>query len=335
MSYHIDVKYLKLISPKLEGFSQKNADLFNCRCFYCNDSQKKKSKKRGYFYKKANNLFYRCFNCERSTTLYKALEYLDSSLAKEYQMERFFDGGSKFGNYEKPKLNFKKPVFAKKSELNIPAISSLPENHFAKNYVIDRKIPKGSHKDLYFADDFKKFVKDIYPEYDKELPDNDSRLVIPFRDESGALFAFQGRSFGKSALRYITVKMNDGLKLFGLDRVNKKETIMVTEGPLDSLFLKNTVATADSNLMVAEFLGKDKLVLVYDNEPRNKAIVKQIEKSIANGFRICLFPENMKGKDINEFILNGYSKPELQRIIGSNTFEGLRATIEFNAWKRC
>lgn len=335
MSYHIDVKYLRLISPKLDGFVQKNQDLFNCRCFYCNDSQKKKSKKRGYFYKKANNLFYRCFNCERSTTLYKALEYLDSSLAKEYQMERFFDGGSKHGNYEKPKLTFKKPVFSKKSELNIPTISSLSDDHFAKKYILDRKIPKGSHKDLFFTEDFAKFVKGIYPEYDKNLPENDPRIVIPFRDESGDLFAFQGRALNKNALRYITVKMSDELKVFGLDRVNKKETIYVTEGPIDSLFIKNAVATADSNLMVADVLGKDKVVLVYDNEPRNKSIVKQIEKSIVNGFKICLFPENMKGKDINEFILNGYSKPELQRIIGSNTFDGLRATIEFNTWKRC
>lgn len=334
MSYHIDLKYLKIVSVRIDGFVQKNKDLWNCRCPFCGDSQKKKSKKRGFFYKKANNIFYRCFNCEQSTTLYKTIEYLDSSLAREYQLERFCDGGSKHGNYEKPKFISKKPVFLKKEGLNIPTISSLSEEHFAKQYVLGRKIPKGTHKDLYFAEDFKKFVQEIYPEYDKSLVDNDPRLIIPFRNENGDLFGFQGRALNKNPLRYITIKMNDNLKLFGLDKLNKREKIIVTEGPIDSLFLKNAVATADSNLMIAEYLGKDKLILVYDNEPRNSNIVKQIGKAIQNGFSVCLFPENFKGKDINEAILNGLTKPEVQRIIDTNTFSGLRANIEFNKWKK-
>jgi hypothetical protein len=335
MSYYIDLKYLKLVSIRLDGFVQKNKDLWNCRCCYCGDSQKKKSKKRGFFYKKGNNLFYRCFNCEQSTTLYKVLEHLDSSLAKEYQTERFVEGGSKHGNYEKPKMIFKKPVFAKKSELNIPAISSLSEDHPAKAYILDRKIPKGCHKDLFYAEDFKSFVNKMYPEYNKELLDNDPRLIIPFRNENGDIFAFQGRTLGKSVLRYITVKIDDQLKLFGLDRLNKKEKMVVVEGPIDSLFIKNAVATADSNLMVAEYLGKDKLVLVYDNEPRNSNIVKQIGKAIDNGFNVCLFPDNFKGKDINEAVLSGLTKPEIQRIIDTNTFNGLRASVEFSKWKKC
>lgn len=222
----------------------------------------------------------------------------------------------------------------KKTELNIPTISSLSEDHFAKKYILDRKIPKGCHKDLYFAEDFKSFVKEIYPNYDKELLDNDPRVIIPFRNENGDMFGFQGRAIGKNPLRYITVKMDDSLKLFGLDRLNKKEKITIVEGPIDSLFLKNAVATADSNLMIAEYLGKDKLVLVYDNEPRNSNIVKQIGKAISNGFSVCLFPETFRGKDINEAVLNGLTKPEIQRIMDNNTFSGLRANVEFNKWKK-
>ena len=119
MSY-IDVKYLKMVSVRLDGFVQKKQDLWNCRCPYCGDSVKKKSKKRGFFYNKADNLFFRCFNCEISTTFYKVLEYLDPYLAKEYSLERFASGASKHGNYEKPKtIQFKKPVFEKKTTLNI------------------------------------------------------------------------------------------------------------------------------------------------------------------------------------------------------------------------
>ena len=100
------------------------------------------------------------------------------------------------------------------------------------------------------------------------------------------------------------------------------------------MFLKNCVATADANLTIAEHLGKNNLVLVSDNEPRNPHIVKQIKKAIDKGFSVCLFPDNFPGKDINEAILNGLSKPEIHRIINENTYHGLRAEIEFNRWKK-
>lgn len=275
-----------------------------------------------------------CHNCSHSTTFYKFLEYVDPFLAKEYSLESYANNVNKHTPYKKPEFNFKKPVFEKKYDLSIPSISELSDNHFAKRYIIDRKIPKGFHKDLYFAKDFKEFILSLKPDYDKELIENEERIVIPFRDESGNLFAVQGRALNKNPLRYITVKLDDKKKLFGLDRLNKKEKVLVVEGPIDSLFLKNAIATADANLMVAEFLGKENVVLVNDNEPRNPQIVKQIKKYIDNGFSICLFPSSFPGKDINEAVLNGLTKPEIRRIIDNNTFSGLRAELEFNNWKK-
>ena len=99
--------------------------------------------------------------------------------------------------------------------------------------------------------------------------------------------------------------------------------------------LKNAIATADSNLMVAEeFSDKNNLILIPDNEPRNNSIVNQIKKFINSGFSVCLFPENFPGKDINEAVIRGMTKPEIMRIIDQNTFSGLRAEIEFNRWKK-
>lgn len=276
-----------------------------------------------------------CHNCSHSTTFYKFLEYVDAFLAKEYSLESYTSDVNKHTPYKKPEFNFKKPVFKKKAVLNIPSISELSDNHFAKQYIVGRKIPKGHHKDLFYAKNFKEFILSIKPDYQKELIDNEERIVIPFRNENGDVFAVQGRALNKNPLRYITVKLDDTLKVFGLDRVNKKEKILVVEGPLDSLFLKNSIATADANLMVAEFLGKENLVLVNDNEPRNLQIVKQIKRYIDNGFNICLLPESFPGKDINEAVLKGMSKPEIQRIISNNTFNGLRATMEYNKWKKC
>lgn len=341
MTVYLDRKYLSLISPKLLNYKQKNPDLYNFSCVYCGDSQRKKTKARGYVYKKGNAYFYMCHNCSHSTTFYKFLEYVDPFLAKEYSLESYSNNTTSnttrnFFKHKESPVKHKKPVFEKKLDLKIPSISELPEEHPAKQYILNRKIPKGFHKDLYYAKDFKQFINEIKPDYDKELIENDERIVIPFKDEEGNIIVVQGRTLGNNKLRYITIKINEeSPKLFGLDRINKKEKILVVEGPLDSLFLKNSIATADANLMVSDFLGKNNVILVNDNEPRNIQIVKQIKKYIDNGFNICLFPSSFPGKDINEAVMNGLSKPEILRIIHNNTFCGLRAELEFNKWKKC
>jgi len=62
---------LNLVSPKLSNFKQKTSDLYNFSCPFCGDSIKKKTKARGYIYKKGNGYFYMCHNCSHSTTFYK------------------------------------------------------------------------------------------------------------------------------------------------------------------------------------------------------------------------------------------------------------------------
>jgi len=192
---------------------------------------------------------------------------------------------------------------------------------------------------LYYAEDFKKFVE-IDMKIEKEgLKENDPRLVIPFYDENKNLVAFQGRALGESKLRYITVKMqDDNIKLFGLDRIDlgdEETKVYVTEGPIDSLFLENAVATADATLTkAANYIDKSKIVLIYDNEPRNKDICRHMEKAIEEHYLIVIWPEMIEEKDINEMILSGFSPDEIQDIISKNTFQNLRAKIEFINWKK-
>ena len=336
MSVFIDRTFLLRVSPKLTKFAQKKEDLYNFRCPLCGDSQKNKSKARGYVYRKKNDYFYMCHNCGVSTTFYNLLDKVDPNLCKEYSLERYKNGEQGNNNYVKPTFDeFKSETPKFRIKLDIPTIESLSEEHFAKVYVNSRKIPKSFHANLYFAQDFKNFVESLNIEKDG-LIDNDPRLVIPFYDEDKNLVAFQGRALGQSKLRYITVKTDsENHKLFGTDRINKEELVYVVEGPIDSMFLENAVATADSNLMAAsKHFDREKLVLVYDNEPRNKEIVKQMEKAIEEHYSVVIWPEMIEEKDINDMILNGFSSDEIQDIISMNTFVNLRAKMEFINWKK-
>ena len=277
-----------------------------------------------------------CHNCGASTTFYNFLEKVDPNLVKEYALERYKNGEQGRDNYVKPTFEEIKTELPKfKKSLGIPSVHSLPEEHYAKVYVESRRIPERFHSDLYFAEDFKSFVESL--EIEKEgLKEDDPRLIIPFYDEDKNLVAFQGRALGESKLRYITVKIDkDNHKVFGLDRIDKEETIYVVEGPIDSMFIENAVATADSNLMSASrHLDKTKIVLVYDNEPRNKDIVKQMDKAIEEHYQIVIWPEMIVEKDINDMILSGFSPDEIQDIISKNTFVNLRAKMEFINWKK-
>jgi hypothetical protein len=278
-----------------------------------------------------------CHNCGVSTTFYNFLKQVDPSLVQEYQLERYKNGESGHSNYAKAEfedLKNTKPVF--RQSLQLPSIESLPEAHFAKVYVQQRRIPEAVHSQLYYAEDFAAFIQNLGIE--KELLKEDKRLVIPFYDKEKNLIAVQGRALGESKLRYITIKLNDNnKKVYGLDRLSDDEEkrIYVVEGPIDSMFLENAVATADSNLeSITDTLDKSKVVLIFDNEPRNKEIVNQMEHAIDNHFNVVIWPEMIVEKDINDMVLAGFSPDEIQDFIDKNTFINLRAKFEFINWKK-
>jgi len=275
-----------------------------------------------------------CHNCGASHTFYNFLSLTDPSLVKEYALERFKNGETGNHNYKKPTFDeFKtKPVF--KDSIKLPSVEDLPDGHFCKDYVTNRKIPKEFYSQLYYADDFKSFVESIQNE-ETNLIEGDKRLVIPFYDKDKSLIAIQGRALGESKMRYVTITLQkDVTKFFGLDRVDPSKKVYVVEGPIDSMFIPNAIATADSNLTRVNELGFNDVTLVFDNEPRNKEIVKTIEKAIKDGNSVCLLPENVKEKDINEIILSGCSIHELLALIDNFTFSKLRAELEFSKWKK-
>jgi hypothetical protein len=84
----------------------------------------------------------------------------------------------------------------------------------------------------------------------------------------------------------------------------------------------------------AKHIDKSKVVLVYDNEPRNKELHKQMDKAIEEHYNIVIWPEMIEEKDINDMVLAGFSPEEIQDIISKNTFVNLRAKMEFVNWKK-
>ena len=178
MSY-LDVKYIQLVSSRLTLFSRKKADLYNFRCPYCGDSQKRKNKTRGYLFKIKNTFVYKCHNCGVGKTLANFLKDQDTLLHDQYVMEKFKDGETGKGTtVPNPKFEFKAPKFVKK-DTNLEKISSLNISHPAREYLEQRGI-----KDLdyfYYCPKFKAWTNEQKKMFDT-LRQDSARIIIPFRD---------------------------------------------------------------------------------------------------------------------------------------------------------
>jgi len=343
MSLHIDIKYTLLISNRFEKFQRKQDYLFACRCPICGDSKKNKLKMRGYIYRKDNSLYYRCHNCGEGMSLGNLIKRLDGNLHKEYVMERYSVGeGGRHTNFKAPKIIIPSPKFDKLSTnityQNAERCDKLPQNHFCIQYLKNRLIDEKHYSKLYYTDNYKKFCDEIYPNHGKEITE-DKRLIIPYYDEFNSLIAVTGRALENASekLRYVTMRTNESKEklIYGLNTVDKSKPVYIVEGPIDSLFIENAVASGDANLKIAaENVGAFKKILVFDNEPRNKEVCKLIELAIKSGHDVVIWPDNVIGKDINEMVQLGMSVDEIENIISSNTFCGLEAQTKFVFWKK-
>ena len=325
----LDVKYINLISPRLNLFSRKKADLYNFRCPYCGDSQKRRNKARGYLFKIKNDFVFKCHNCGMGRTLSNFLKDQDNFLHDQYVMEKFKEGRSGKGTtVPKPKFNFKEPKFVK-HDTGLEKISDLNISHPARVYLEQRGI-----KDLeyfYYCPKFKEWTNSQKKTFDT-LRQDGPRIIIPFKDKQGNLFGYQGRSLAPTAkIRYITIMLDEEQpKIFGLDRINTDESIYIVEGPFDSTFIKNSVAMAGSDADIRSFNWSDH-IWIFDNEPRNREIVARISKVIDRGEKVVIWPTKIKEKDINDMHLAGH---DVQSLVDCNVYRGLEATLKFNTWKK-
>jgi hypothetical protein len=238
-----------------------------------------------------------------------------------------------------PTAVFEKPKFTTDGPLkSLKKISQLDWDHPAKQYVVNRKIPNPYHAKLFYVSKFKAFVNHLKPNKFSSIDEDEPRLIIPFIDKTGAVFGFQGRSFDKNAkIRYITIILDESKpKIFNYDTVDVNQLVYVFEGPIDSMFIPNSLAMAGSDVNL-EFLNikPENIVMVYDNEPRNKEIMKKVEKSIEKGYNVVIWDSYLEQKDINDMVLAGKDPVEVHQLIKGSTYRGLEAMLMLKQWRKC
>jgi len=336
MSIIIDTKYLSLLSPRLDRFKKVRDYLWNFRCPQCGDSHKSKSKARGYVYRKKTDLFFKCHNCGVGQSVGNLIKDLDPFLHKQYIMERYRAGETGQRKSKAPEFKFETPKFKpKKTTIDLPSIESLSKEHYAKVYCEGREIPQQFMDKIFYAEDFKNWALSVCQVDYSNLMGKEPRLVIPFFDRDNQLIGAQGRALQESKIRYVTVKVHeDAPKVFGLERWNSDQHTYLVEGPIDSLFLPNCLAMAGADMSDLSILDNTKTTLIFDNEPRNFQIVKNMMKSLQDGWKIVVWPNSITCKDINDMVLTSIKDARLVEIINRNTYSGQRGEWEVKSWKK-
>ena len=244
-------------------------------------------------------------------------------------------------------FKFSKPKFKSEHNLLKPLLKAkdAPPNHVIRQFLEMRRIPSNFYDILYYTDDFYSYMKLVDPDVSPtKYTMREPRLVIPFFNKKDEVVAVQGRSLkpsdemkARQTARYITVKSDKSIDRlwYGMWRANPKKRVYVVEGPLDSLFVPNTIAMVGAGVVddvPARFANSD-IVYALDNEPRNPQIVSYFEKLIEMDRTVCIWPDTVKEKDINDMIYRMTSK-EIKKIIDDNAVSGLEARMRFNRWKR-
>lgn len=334
-SIALDRKFIDQISSQLDRFKWKHNNTAEFRCFECGDSDKSKSKCRGYFYIYDNQYFFKCHNNGISLPFHLILKEFFPEVYSEYCLDGMV-------NKRPENLAIKLNSDAKKSFLYNSKVEStsviyLLDDHPAKKYCLGREIPRRKLFKIYYSDDFCAWINKYFPDLNyKRLP-TDQRIIFTFADQENKIFGAQGRVINDSDKnRFITIKI-DGhkQKLFGLNNINMDKPIFVVEGIIDSLFLPNCLALCGGDVSsVLSELPQDDLYIVLDNEPRSKDTVRRMKRAIDKGFKVCFWDIPSKYKDINQMVLSGYPVRNLLKIIKTSSKSGCAATLELSKWSR-
>lgn len=337
MAEFIDIQFAQMLSGRLENFKIKHTNPYkiNFRCPICGDSQKSRSKSRGWLLERDNKFSYYCHNCGASQSFQYFLKTQDPMLYNDYVAQKFVANTANSDTNKKlneDQFKTKAPIFKSNPLKKIKRVSQLKFDHPIKRYIEKRKIPPKHHYRLYYARKFKTWINEIIPnKFDPDkIGKDEPRLVIPFLDENNRVFGVSARGFDPKAPRYITIMFDERPKIFGLDKVNFNEPYYIVEGAIDSMFLENAISMngAEGNGNGAN----ENAIYVFDAEPRNKEIHKRMEKVIKNGHKICIWPDDVPAKDINEMYLKGMTNVE--KVIEEHTYKGLQAELKFTAWRK-
>ena len=304
----------------------------NFACPYCGDSESDRNKKRGNIFWK--NTSYHCFNCGVHLSLDDFLKDYKKPLDIDDRATilKIYKNSAK--NYSSNSLEF--GLFKDLNDLAIDKESLFvhynifPINEHTKKAYAYLKSRMLHNKLEYFAYNYR-----------------NERLYILNLDSSGKkVISFQTRNLGFYGNKFSSFKLSkirSSMKLrmpnseehsnkldllsmvFNIVRVDLVSNFTVFEGPIDSMFMKNSIALAGANKKSFNFeeLGTCRFFFDDDDTGRKATMSKLKDNNFVflwNKYKIDHKLTRTSIKDLNQLILYAYKNNKKHILYNINTY---------------
>lgn len=315
MLNHINSKYFKLAVGELK--KDTPTEIVSC-CPLCGDT-----KNRLHLYSTEVGDLVHCFNdgCTLSDKHHSMKNFLDiigSSYLGSYKRETLGHQVDKIKTETSLQDILKKittPVKKPKKPKDIPLqktflkASEVPE---CVEYLETRNIKV--HEDWFFS-------KDKFFEFNKQKVFLKDYLLIPIYNEDYKYRGFYSRS--------IKEKQFSTFLLEGTEKVWRKYPDkfpdIICEGIFDALSTGFDNCAAMIGASVSETYRNElpkSTIFAFDGD---KTGVKKALLYVTEGFKIFVWPDDIKEKDFNDMLVSGYKTSDIKKMIQENTYQGIIA----------
>lgn len=326
-------KYKKLINVHEAG------------CPICREGRSWGKKRRLYYIPKESVIC--CHNCGwYSSTIKWIAEVTQMTFEEiEYELET---GDYKYTELTLNDKTYTAPTFKTESlpKDSINLMDDIQTGHYKDNDVIQQALGFIDTRRLNTAINR---PKALYLSLTDFIHKN--RLCIPFYDSNNKIIHYQTRGILDSDLqsrpKYLS-KSNSQKSLFNFNNLNPAgDNIFIFEGPLDSFFVRDSVALAgiqENSRSTLTTLQKQMLasrslmdrVWVLDNQWVDSASYNKTSSLIDSGEKVFIWPTGLnKFKDFNEMCIHLSLDEITPKFLLENTYTSLSARLIFNNIKLC
>jgi hypothetical protein len=292
---------------------KKTHGRLNFACPYCGDGSEDQLKKRGNLF--WDSLYYHCYNygCNTHKSLNELLsEFKPGSLStgERIAVSDFIKSNS----HKKQQDNFYNESFEQIQNLALPL-----------SVFYQRTGTKPIQKSLEIYD----YLKDrlLVKSLSNFCYGNGKLYVLNLTNDKQHVIGFQIRNMKRTSAKYLTYnlekmyyfcgmeppkheninRINDVSTLFGIMNINFSSPVTIFEGPIDSFFIKNSIALCTVGRKISAFEDLDTIRYMFDNDKSGKAAMLEILKS---GKQVFLW-----SKFIKDFFLFDYKIKDLNDLV--------------------
>jgi len=283
-------------------------------CPYCGDSTTDMLKKRGNMY--WDTLQYHCYNCNEHGDLNRFLKDFDLKLRESTDRIDVIE-------YIKDKKVDIKQIETLKHGIYVKANEHAIEINDFKKHFGAKSIEPGDFPWFYLRDRalHKKTSEFLYS-------NNGKNLWILNKTPDGKILSCQSRKLGKYKSRYLTydlAKLHEEMgrefpftdedktaltklsTLFNIMRIDMTRSVTIFEGPLDAMFMQNSIALATAGRSTTELDEIPTTRYMFDNDETGKK--KMLEK-LRNNKSVFMW-----SKFLSDFKLNTYTIKDLNDLV--------------------